>query len=565
MPSKLGRNDLCPCGSGRKYKKCCQRWGPDEMERNPYAMLEEVSDWILGQAELRDEFDEVLSLYEPVDGDLSERLLAAVLDAFIFDHELPDGGTPYERYLENAPIAPSDRAAFETFARNVFSVFEVREVFTGDGIVVSDMLRGGDCFVRERLGSLQLETGNVVFCRLAAFKSCYFIISPASDAWPPEMGYSIKRYLRDTGSDDDDRKIGAFDILDMTLELEDRPTDLNSLKRALKRRLRDVGIQIDFRSLGRRINTNDSPFDAFPEIFEHDYSSQEELKDIIDLVHALWNKHPRKEFHGKSPEEMSSIGPRENSLILDLMEETKNAVDPDEHPSLEEAQLACDAFRDSWLLTPQEELDGKTPMEVIREERIELGNKRQGFSYRIQIEQFGGTDSSRAERLYEEGLETFRKGATARSAELFEEVTELYPEHYKAWSNLGCCYAYLGHKDEAMKCYERALEIKPDYDFPKRNMESIRDASEEGLAAMGVLGAIRGLLDDFGDPDRKSTGNVWDEVYRTIEEGEKRKAKKRKDRTSLYGRLEKRFHPTVPRYTTIIHTRQNAAPLLPLK
>ncbi|HZU29759.1 MAG TPA: SEC-C metal-binding domain-containing protein [Candidatus Angelobacter sp.] len=20
---KLGRNDLCPCGSGRKFKKCC--------------------------------------------------------------------------------------------------------------------------------------------------------------------------------------------------------------------------------------------------------------------------------------------------------------------------------------------------------------------------------------------------------------------------------------------------------------------------------------------------------------------------------------------------------------
>ena len=22
---KIGRNDLCPCGSGRKYKKCCGR------------------------------------------------------------------------------------------------------------------------------------------------------------------------------------------------------------------------------------------------------------------------------------------------------------------------------------------------------------------------------------------------------------------------------------------------------------------------------------------------------------------------------------------------------------
>ena len=23
--AKPGRNDLCPCGSGRKYKKCCER------------------------------------------------------------------------------------------------------------------------------------------------------------------------------------------------------------------------------------------------------------------------------------------------------------------------------------------------------------------------------------------------------------------------------------------------------------------------------------------------------------------------------------------------------------
>ena len=24
-PKKIGRNDLCPCGSGKKYKKCCGR------------------------------------------------------------------------------------------------------------------------------------------------------------------------------------------------------------------------------------------------------------------------------------------------------------------------------------------------------------------------------------------------------------------------------------------------------------------------------------------------------------------------------------------------------------
>ena len=25
IPGKIGRNDPCPCGSGKKYKKCCGR------------------------------------------------------------------------------------------------------------------------------------------------------------------------------------------------------------------------------------------------------------------------------------------------------------------------------------------------------------------------------------------------------------------------------------------------------------------------------------------------------------------------------------------------------------
>ena len=31
MTGKVGRNDRCPCGSGRKYKKCCQA-GFDEKD-----------------------------------------------------------------------------------------------------------------------------------------------------------------------------------------------------------------------------------------------------------------------------------------------------------------------------------------------------------------------------------------------------------------------------------------------------------------------------------------------------------------------------------------------------
>ncbi|WP_145311607.1 SEC-C metal-binding domain-containing protein [Gimesia fumaroli] len=27
LEEKLGRNDLCPCGSGRRFKKCCLQRG----------------------------------------------------------------------------------------------------------------------------------------------------------------------------------------------------------------------------------------------------------------------------------------------------------------------------------------------------------------------------------------------------------------------------------------------------------------------------------------------------------------------------------------------------------
>ena len=35
LPLKIGRNDLCPCGSGRKYKHCCGSAQPQAAEPEP--------------------------------------------------------------------------------------------------------------------------------------------------------------------------------------------------------------------------------------------------------------------------------------------------------------------------------------------------------------------------------------------------------------------------------------------------------------------------------------------------------------------------------------------------
>ena len=34
MKQKIGRNDLCYCGSGKKYKKCCMKKDQEELHKN---------------------------------------------------------------------------------------------------------------------------------------------------------------------------------------------------------------------------------------------------------------------------------------------------------------------------------------------------------------------------------------------------------------------------------------------------------------------------------------------------------------------------------------------------
>ena len=39
---KIGRNDPCPCGSGKKYKKCCLSFSPQEKEKIIQGYIKDV-------------------------------------------------------------------------------------------------------------------------------------------------------------------------------------------------------------------------------------------------------------------------------------------------------------------------------------------------------------------------------------------------------------------------------------------------------------------------------------------------------------------------------------------
>ena len=58
-----------------------------------------------------------------------------------------------------------------------------------------------------------------------------------------------------------------------------------------------------------------------------------------------------------------------------------------------------------------------------------------------------------------------------RAAGAFRSVLRLDPEHYEALTGLGRCLAETGMREEARKCFEKALEINPGYAQARINLE----------------------------------------------------------------------------------------------
>ena len=97
--AKTARNAPCPCGSGRKYKHCCQLEEERlaKQARDDSRVGQSISDWSVEQ--FGDELAWAFEEFHPESHRIGERDFALLLTWFNSDRELPGGGTPIERYL----------------------------------------------------------------------------------------------------------------------------------------------------------------------------------------------------------------------------------------------------------------------------------------------------------------------------------------------------------------------------------------------------------------------------------------------------------------------------------
>jgi hypothetical protein len=179
---KLGRNAPCPCGSGRKYKKCCgvrlaedqPAYGPAEREtavatlarfasRPQFKQSVDLALDVFFGHDLHDRAPEVL-----LELSTNESLKLNFRNFRMLDFEIEDGRTILDLFLESQgpAISGPERRYLEGLRHTFVGLYEVQEVVRDKGLRLRDLWDGQEFWVSERLGSCQLVAWDLLAARL---------------------------------------------------------------------------------------------------------------------------------------------------------------------------------------------------------------------------------------------------------------------------------------------------------------------------------------------------------------------------------------------------------------
>jgi tetratricopeptide (TPR) repeat protein len=107
------------------------------------------------------------------------------------------------------------------------------------------------------------------------------------------------------------------------------------------------------------------------------------------------------------------------------------------------------------------------------------------------------------QRLFDEAFQCLRDKQFEKAVQLFKEVLSENPTHVQSYGNMALAYAALGQRSAAMTCFERALELDPDYQPARVNQVGIAQMKEgEPFIPKGLM-EVDYYLDQVGEESNK--------------------------------------------------------------
>ncbi len=377
--TKIGRNDPCPCGSGKKYKNCCiainSDAGADLFTRYNQTIadvkLKLDVEFKSGIKKIRKDAQQSFLRYS-VENRLSADHESIFSDWLWFDMSDNEGDTLALDYLRNhanfmpAPLYECMFALSESYLSVYEPItsgdvwLEVRDIFTGheDQIILKEAL---DVDISEKP---LLLLGRVVSLPEGRVFSGMVLIIENNDGQA--------EYIRSH--------------IDYVNELK-REAEITNM---LKSNADIVYGLFDYAYRKKHISINDI---RALKLDAEKRSSLQEILDKSELLTFVHDTEGTRWYQDINPETYKRIGLGEDYAIsfVSILEDLDkwNNILGDTCPAVIDWQLVnsrflrqappdellavwYDAIRDQeterWLHTPQSELDGKTPVELIQEE-----------------------------------------------------------------------------------------------------------------------------------------------------------------------------------------------------
>src|SRR5262245_45493888 len=210
----VGRNDPCPCGSGRKFKKCCH--GKTDAPAPAFTRDErEAALARLARLSARQEFTQLRAVAEVdfwgewLDRRSQDDLLRALkLDEsvlafnewFAFDYRLPGGSTILELLLdrEGDRLRTGEQRYLERMRLSHVRPYEVMRVRLDEGLDLRDLWTRGTMQVQERRATHQIVQWDLLIARVVLGERGVPVIDGHAYVLPAtETGALLRRLKRE--------------------------------------------------------------------------------------------------------------------------------------------------------------------------------------------------------------------------------------------------------------------------------------------------------------------------------------------------------------------------------
>jgi hypothetical protein len=201
---KVGRNDPCPCGSGKKHKKCCLLGDESARQRERQrASVHELDERIVWH--LRDfaadrygaRWDAANERFAKA-ARATDPMLVALSAPWSVYEACIEGKRPVDAFLEEhgSRLSTQERAWLAAQQRTSVSVWEVTSCDPGVGVTVQDRFSGERRSVREVRASRDLVARDAVLARVVDYEGASYFCGMYPRLLPPDGAADVIAAVR---------------------------------------------------------------------------------------------------------------------------------------------------------------------------------------------------------------------------------------------------------------------------------------------------------------------------------------------------------------------------------